>query len=188
MKPIHEIEKSYQVVVVGGGLSGMCAAIAAARNGAKVALIQNRSVLGGNASSEIRMHVVGANCHNSKPDMCETGILMEILLENKRRNPYHTFPVWDTIMWEKVRFQDGLDLYLNTCMETAEVVDGEIKSINCFQNSTETMFTFRGDIFIDATGHGTLGVLAGAASRIGSEGKAETGADRTGTEDRGGAE
>lgn len=173
MNPIHQIEKHYQVVVVGGGLSGICAAIAAARNGAKVALIQNRSVLGGNASSEIRMHIVGANCHNSKPDMCETGILMEILLENKRRNPYHTFPVWDTILWEKVRFQDGLDLYLNTCLETAEVEDGAIKRICCFQNSTETRFIFSGEIFVDATGHGTLGVLAGAVSRIGSEGKAE---------------
>ena len=173
MKPMHHIDKEYQVVIIGGGLSGMCAAVSAARNGAKVALIQNRSMLGGNASSEIRMHVVGANCHNSKPDMCETGILMEMLLENKRRNPYHTFPVWDTIMWEKVRFQDGLDLYLNTCMETADVENGEIRSINCYQNSTETMFTFSGEIFIDATGHGTLGVLAGAASRIGSESKDE---------------
>ena len=173
MNPIHQIEKHYQIAVVGGGLSGMCAAIAAARNGAQVALIQNRSMVGGNASSEIRMHIVGANCHNSKPNMIESGILLEILLENKRRNPYHTFPVWDTIMWEKVRFQENLDLYLNTCLETAEVEDGEIRAINCYQNSTETMFTFRAEIFVDATGHGTLGVLAGASSRMGSEGKAE---------------
>lgn len=173
MKPIHQIEKKYQVVVVGGGLSGMCAAIAAARHGAKTALIQNRSMLGGNASSEIRMHIVGANCHNSKLNMVETGILEEILLENKRRNLYHMFPVWDTIMWEKVRFQENLDLYLNACMETAEVEDGTIHAVQCYQSTTETMFTFRADIFVDATGHGTLGVLAGATSRIGSEGKAE---------------
>ncbi len=173
MKPIREFEKHYQVVVVGGGLSGMCAAIAAARNGARVALIQNRSMVGGNASSEIRMHIVGANCHNSMPNMMETGILLELLLENKHRNPYHTFSVWDTIMWEKVRWQEGLDLYLNTCLETAETEDGIIRSICCFQNSTETRFTFTGDIFIDATGHGTLGVLAGATTRVGSEGRAE---------------
>lgn len=175
MKPMHEAERNYQVVVVGGGMSGVCAAIASARNGAHTALIQNRSMLGGNASSEIRMHIVGANCHNSKPDMMETGILLEILLENKRRNPYHTFPVWDTIVWEKVRFQENLDLYLNTCMETAEVENGAIRSINCYQSTTETMYTFRGEVFIDCTGHGTLGVLAGAASRMGSEGKAEFG-------------
>lgn len=175
MDSIHALEKNYQVVVVGGGLSGMCAAIAAARNGARTALIQNRSMLGGNASSEIRMHIVGANCHNSKPHLMESGILLETLLENKRRNPYHTFPVWDTILWEKARFQKNLDLYLNACLEAAQTEDGEIRAIRCYQSTTETMLTFRGDVFVDATGHGTLGTLAGAQSRTGSEGKAEFG-------------
>lgn len=173
MSSVHHITKEYQVVVVGGGLSGMCAAIAAARGGAKTALVQNRSMLGGNASSEIRMHIVGANCHNSKPDLMESGILLEMLLENKRRNPYHTFPIWDMIMWEKVRFEENLDLYLNTCLEKAQSQAGNINEITCYQNTTETLFTFKGDIFIDATGHGTLGVLAGAQFRMGSEGKAE---------------
>lgn len=175
MSYIHEQTHDYDVVIVGGGMSGICAAIASARGGARTALIQNRSVLGGNASSEIRMHIVGASCHNSKPDMMETGILLELLLENKRRNPYHTFPVWDTILWEKVRWQEGLDLYLNTCLETAETENGSILSIRCYQNTTETMHTFSAKIFVDATGHGTLGVLAGADSRMGSEGKAEFG-------------
>lgn len=175
MSYIHKQNHLYDVVIVGGGMSGICAAIASARGGAKTALIQNRSMLGGNASSEIRMHIVGASCHNSKPDMMETGILLELLLENKHRNPYHTFPVWDTILWEKVRFQENLDLYLNTCLETAETVDSRIVSIDCYQNTTETMHTFSAKIFVDATGHGTLGVLAGAVSRMGSEGKAEFG-------------
>ncbi|MBR6789763.1 MAG: FAD-dependent oxidoreductase [Oscillospiraceae bacterium] len=175
MSYIHEQNHSYDVVIVGGGMSGICAAIASARGGARTALIQNRSMLGGNASSEIRMHIVGASCHNSKPDMMETGILLELLLENKRRNPYHTFSVWDTILWEKVRWQEGLDLYLNTCLETAETENSTILSIRCYQNTTETMYTFSAKIFVDATGHGTLGVLAGAESRMGSEGKAEFG-------------
>lgn len=175
MSYIHTKEHSYDVVIVGGGMSGICAAIASARGGAKTALIQNRSMLGGNASSEIRMHIVGASCHNSKPDMMETGILLELLLENKRRNPYHTFSVWDTILWEKVRFQENLDLYLNTCLESAETENSRITSICCYQNTTETMYTFAAKIFVDATGHGTLGVLAGAVSRMGSEGRAEFG-------------
>ena len=175
MNYIHKTNHTYDVVVVGGGMSGICAAIASARGGAKTALIQNRSMLGGNASSEIRMHIVGASCHNSKPDMMETGILLELLLENKRRNPYHTFPVWDTILWEKVRFQENLDLYLNTCLETAETEGNVIRTIQCYQNTTETMHEFSAKIFVDATGHGTLGVLAGAVSRIGSESKAEFG-------------
>ena len=81
-------EKSYDVVVVGGGLAGVCAAIAAARHGARTAIVQNRSMFGGNASSEIRMHIVGASSHAAKNDLAETGILMEILLENKHRNPF----------------------------------------------------------------------------------------------------
>ena len=78
---IHKYTKNYEVVVVGGGLSGVCAAIAAARNGAKTAIIQNRSMFGGNASSEIRMHVVGASAHGAKKNLAETGILLEILLK-----------------------------------------------------------------------------------------------------------
>lgn len=58
--------RQYEIAVVGGGISGVCAALAAARHGAKVALIQNRSVLGGNASSEVRMHICGADYHASK--------------------------------------------------------------------------------------------------------------------------
>ena len=90
---IHSETRKYEVVVVGGGLAGVCAAIAAARKGARTAIIQNRSMFGGNASSEIRMHIVGANSHGAKKNLGETGILLEILLANKRRNPYASFPV-----------------------------------------------------------------------------------------------
>ena len=85
---LRKKEAAYDLIVAGGGIAGVCAAVAAAREGVNVAIVQNRSVFGGTASSEIRMHIVGANCHSSKPDLRETGILEEILLENKRRNPY----------------------------------------------------------------------------------------------------
>lgn len=172
---VNQKDASYDVIVVGGGLSGMCAAIAAARNGARVAIVQNRSMFGGNASSEIRMHIVGANCHSSKANLRETGILEELLLENKRRNPYASFSVFDTVLWEKVRFQENLTSYLNTSMDEAILEDGAIKGIICHQSTTETQLTLYGRIFIDATGHGTLGVMAGAASRVGSESKREFG-------------
>lgn len=87
---IHEQTASFDVVVVGGGFSGVCAAIAAAREGAKVALVQNRPVFGGSGSSETRMHIVGANCHSSKPNLRETGILEEILLEKNAATPMRT--------------------------------------------------------------------------------------------------
>jgi glycine/D-amino acid oxidase-like deaminating enzyme len=63
--------------VIGGGMSGLCAAISAARNGAKVVLVQDRPVLGGNASSEIKMHIVGADCHRGRPGARETGLIEE---------------------------------------------------------------------------------------------------------------
>ena len=70
----------YDFVVVGGGLTGICAAMAAARHGAKVALVHDRPVLGGNAGSEIRMHVCGATANMKKPDLTEGGILHELML------------------------------------------------------------------------------------------------------------
>ena len=168
---INYVEKSYDLVVVGGGLSGMCAAIAAARHGTKTAIIQNRSVYGGNASSEIRMHIVGASSHAAKRDLGETGILIEMLLENKHRNPYACFPVFDSVLWEHVAFQENLDSYLNTNMDDVVMEDGKIVAVICHQNTTETELKIFGKIFIDATGHGTLGVMAGCDSRMGSEGK-----------------
>ena len=170
---INLIEQSYDIVVVGGGLSGMCAAIAAARHGAKTAIINNRSVYGGNASSEIRMHIVGASSHAAKSDLAETGILMEMLLENKRRNPYACFPVFDSILWETVHFQENLTSYLNTNMDDVLMEDGRIRTIICHQNTTETELRLSARIFVDATGHGTLGVMAGCGSRLGTEASSE---------------
>ena len=154
-------------------MSGICAALACARHGAKTALIQDRSMLGGNASEEIRMHILGAGCSGSKPNMNETGILLELLLENKRRNPYQNYYTWESVLWEKVRFQENLTLYLNTCAQDVRMDGDCIRSVTCYQSTTETQYTFDGKIFIDATGHGTVGVLAGAANRTGSESRHE---------------
>ena len=79
--------------IIGGGMSGVCAAIAAAREGINVGLMQERPMLGGNASSEIRMWVSGARGDNNR----ETGILEEIQLENMRRNPTKNYYIWDNI-------------------------------------------------------------------------------------------
>lgn len=170
---IHEKSAEYDVVVIGGGLAGVCAAIAAAREGVKVAIIQNRSVFGGTGSSETRMHIVGANCHSSKANLRETGIIEEILLENKRRNPYANFPIFDMIIWEKVHLEENITAYLNTNIDDVCAADGRIYAVIGCQNTTETRWTIRGKIFIDATGHGTVGVMAGAESRIGSESRYE---------------
>ena len=162
---IHKKNASFDIVVVGGGLSGICAAVASARMGVKTAIIQNRSMFGGNASSEIRMHIVGANCHASKPNLRETGILEEILLRNKKKNPYASFPIFDTVMWETVRHQENLTSFLNTNMDDVVLEGNEIRSVICHQSTTETQWTIQGKIFVDASGHGTLGVMAGNAIR-----------------------
>jgi len=172
---VREHRKHYDVVVVGGGLSGVCAAIAAARHGARTALVQARPVFGGNASSEMRMNITGAGCHHGKEDLNETGILMELLLENKWRNPYQSFSIWDSVQWEKVRFQQNLEAYLNTSLDSAEVRDGRITSIVCRQTTTESTYTISAEIFVDATGNGTLGFFAGAEYRIGGEARGEFG-------------
>lgn len=173
--PLRCLEKRYDIVVVGGGLSGVCAAIASARHGARTAIVQARSVFGGNGSSEIRMHVVGAGCQMAKPGNAETGILMELLLENKRRNPYHAFPVWDSVLWEKVRFQENLDGFLNSSVSDVEMEGDRITRVVCHQNTTETVYRLAAEIFLDATGHGTVGAMAGAETRVGSESRHEFG-------------
>ncbi len=170
---MHLKKEQYDVVVVGGGLAGVCAAISAARHGSKTAIVQSRSVFGGNASSEVRMHIVGAGCHMAKSNLSESGILMELLLCNKARNPMQSFSIWDGVLWEKVRFQENLDCYLNTNMDDIVMKNGEITSIICHQSTTETRFEIEAKIFIDATGHGTLGTMAGAEYRIGSESRSE---------------
>lgn len=169
----RNITKKYDVVVVGGGMSGVCAAIAAARHKASVALVQNRPMLGGNASSEIRMHICGANCQISKKDVNETGILLELLLANKRVNPRFNYNLWDAVLIEKVKSTPGLDLYLNTVMHKVITEGNKIKAVVCYRQTTEQTFTFEAPYFIDSTGHGTLGFFAGADWRGGSEGREE---------------
>ena len=166
-------EISCEFLVAGGGLSGICAALAAARKGVKTILIQDRPVLGGNASSEIRMHICGADYHMSRPNARETGILEEILLENKRRNPTMNYPIFNSVLWEKVRFQKNLSLYLNTYMAEVSCENGRIIFVDAYQMTTEKKFRFFSRLFMDATGDGTLGMKAGANYRFGREAASE---------------
>lgn len=166
-------EAFFDFVVVGGGLSGICAAIAAARHGVKTALVHSRHVLGGNASSEIRMHICGASENMAKPDLEEGGILYELMLENKSINNYFNFSLWDMVLYSKVKKEENLTLFLNTSMEDCECENGKISKIFAYQQTTETRWIINGKIFADCTGNGTLGYLSGAEYRIGSEAKSE---------------
>lgn len=169
---MKNLELYYDVVVIGGGMSGLVAAIASARKGAKTALVHNRSVLGGNASSEIRMHIGGADFHSSRTNSRETGILEELLLANKKCNPQKSYSEFDRVLWEHGRFQENLDLHLNVHVDEVTSKDRDIKSVSGIQNTTETRMTFKGNIFIDATGDATVAAFADAEIMYGRDSKA----------------
>ncbi|HHW08566.1 MAG TPA: FAD-dependent oxidoreductase [Firmicutes bacterium] len=155
--------------VVGGGLAGMCAAIAAARHGIKVALMHDRPVLGGNASSEIRMWICGARGPNNR----ETGIVEEIELENRYRNPSHSYAIWDSILYEKVAFQENLTLILNCSCLDATMEGNRIKAIKGWQLTTYTWHIVEAELFADCSGDSILAPLTGALYRMGREAKGE---------------
>ncbi|PNV59525.1 FAD-dependent oxidoreductase [Clostridium sp. chh4-2] len=165
----------YEVVFVGGGLSGLCGAIGSARQGARTALIQDRSVFGGNASSETRMHVSGASCHWGKKDAAETGILMELQLENKYLNDSYNYSLWDGVLWAAAKECENLDIYMNTSMYKVNSDGKTIQSVLCYQMNTEICFEFTAEVFVDTTGNGTLGYFAGAEYCIGREAGCEYG-------------
>ena len=95
--------------IIGGGMSGLSCAIAAARHGIKVALIHDRPVLGGNASSEIRMWISGCRGKDNR----EGGIIEEIMLENYYQNPSLKYSLWDSVLYEKAMAEENLTLLLN---------------------------------------------------------------------------
>ena len=172
---IRYAEKEYEVVVVGGGMSGLCAAMAAARQGSKTALVHARPVLGGNASSEIRVHISGADQSLKQPDYAEGGLLYELMLANKRCNDTFSYSRWDMVLFEKAKAEKNLDVYFNTVMYDCDVEEEKITAIYCVQETTEMRYRMTAPVFVDATGNGTLGYYAGAEFRTGSEAQAEFG-------------
>ena len=166
---VHEAD----LCVVGGGIGGMFTAISAARHGAKVVLMQDRPVLGGNCSSEIRMWISGAGTRVR--DLQETGIMEEILLENMHRNPSRNFSVWDSILYEKVKAEENIELLLNCACCSAEMEGNEIRSVTGFQLTTYTWQTVEADLFADCSGDSVLAPLTGAEFRQGREAASEFG-------------
>ncbi|MFW6156281.1 MAG: FAD-dependent oxidoreductase [Armatimonadota bacterium] len=163
-----------EVVVAGGGLAGTCAAISAARAGADVILIQDRPMLGGNTSSEVRVHATGADCSGGRPHARESGILEEMRLEDAVRNPQRSNSMWDIILEEWARSEQNVRVLLNTSVVSAAMTRGNsIGAITCVRPWTEEELTISAELFIDCTGDGNLGAEAGADFRIGREGPDE---------------
>src|SRR5690349_14980551 len=136
----HELE--CDVLVAGGGPAGVPCALAAARNGARVVLCHNRSVLGGNASSEVRMHIVGADCSGTRgvelqTEAREGGIIEEIRLETAVANPQRSASMLDLVLYDKCRAEPNLTLLLNTPVVAAEVSGERITHAIAERPSTE---------------------------------------------------
>jgi hypothetical protein len=166
------IKHDFEFVVVGGGLAGICAAVTAARQGVRTALVQDRPVLGGNSSKEIRVPPVGAtNCNFAYSR--ETGLLEELFLNNLYRNVTWSAEGWDLELQTLVRNEPNLELFLNTSLCDAEMKDGRIICAKGYCVTSETWHHFIAAYYADCTGDGTLGAAAGARFRRGVEAKAE---------------
>lgn len=168
------INHPHDFVVLGGGLAGVVAAVTAARQGMRTALVQDRPVLGGNASTEIRVPPVGASQCNFAYSR-ETGLVEELFLNNLHRNPTWSPEGWNLELESLVRNEPNLYLFLNTavCDVQMNAQRDRLINVKAYGAMAETWHTFYAPYFADCTGDGTVAVLAGAAFRMGVEARSE---------------
>ncbi|MEM9718452.1 MAG: FAD-dependent oxidoreductase [Bacteroidota bacterium] len=171
--PERKKEITVDVLVVGGGVAGCCAAVSAARNGANTLLVQDRSILSGNASSEIRVHLNGVTHLKGGYPERETGVVEEILLHNRFNNPQDSWNVWDHVVYDFVTQEPNLKVMMNTQAVEAKMKGKNIKAVRCWQLTTETEYMVYAKQFIDCSGDGLMAATSGALYRTGREGKAE---------------
>lgn len=163
MKKVH-VKTS--LVVAGGGLAGVCAALAAARLGIDTVLVHNRPVLGGNSSSEIRVWTRGATgAGNLFAE--EMGVLGILKMRNLYANPQFNPVFWDEILLDAVLAQKHLTVLLNTNVDQVEVSGGCIRKICGVQQASEIEYILEGSMYIDATGDGLLGAQAQVPYQVG---------------------
>lgn len=178
IRSLRTVNHTCDLAIIGGGLAGACCAITAAREGLKTVLVQDRPLLGGNASSEVRLWILGATSHmgNNNRWAREGGVIDEILVENMHRNPEGNPLILDTIMLELILNEPNITLLLNTAVHDLEKsADDTIKSVRAFCSQNSTCYEISAPLFCDASGDGIVGFLAGAAFRIGAESRDEFG-------------
>lgn len=166
---------SGDVVVIGGGLTGVCCALTAARRGTKVVLVQDRPVLGGNASSEVRLWALGATSHmgNNNRWSREGGAIDEIMTENVFRNKEGNPVIFDTVLLDLVMREPNIRMLLNTVVyKVGKSSDDTIDYVVAYNPINETRYEIKGRFFADCSGDGLVSYLAGAPYRMGSEDRA----------------
>ncbi len=165
--------------VIGGGMAGISAAVSAARLGLKVALVEARDVLGGNASSENRVHYAGAGNQSLSYYAREAGIADEIKLHVFHMNPRYNFKedyhLSDMALFSFVRNEKNITLYTGTAAYDVVTEKGCVRQVFARRTRTEEDFCFESPYFADASGDGIIGLLSGASYRMGREAKSEYG-------------
>ena len=161
----------FDLVVVGGGIAGTCTAVSAARLGLQVALIQNRPVLGGNNSSEVRVHLNGKI---NLPPYPALGNVVKELDSGERGNAQPASYYDDEKKLGVVRAEKNIHLFLNMHAFKVEKKGNRIVAVIARHTRTAKELRFRAPVFTDCTGDGTIGHLAGADYRMGREGRDET--------------
>ncbi len=168
---MKNVEYKTDLCIIGGGMAGLCCGIAAARHGIRVVLIHDRPVLGGNASSEIRMWICGSHGKDNR----ETGIIEEIMLENFYQNTALKFPIWDSVLYEKAIAEENLTLLLNSSCLDCTMNGSSIESVKAWQSNAETFHIVRARYFADCSGDSVLSTLSGAKYMYGREAKSDFG-------------
>lgn len=176
-------ELDCDVMVAGGGLAGICAALASARNGAKTILVQDRSRLGGNSSSEIKMHPLGVD--GDKWGWREAGIIEELKLENAANNPQRSWDMWDLMLYDKCVTEPNLTLLLDTAVYSADTDGGKITAVYARSDKTLKIYRIKAKIYIDSTGDSRLAMESGAELMNGREGSEKYGEPLADTYERG---
>ena len=160
----------FDLVVVGGGVAGTAAALTAARQGLKVALIQDRPVLGGNNSSEVRVHLGGRINLDPYPKLGD--VVNEIApLRGGNAQPGDYYE--DEKKLEMVNAENNISLFLNFRAFKVEKEGTTIRTVFARHIETAEELSFSAPLFADCTGDGTIGYLAGADFAMGRESKAE---------------
>lgn len=176
---MKRIKESYDFCVVGGGVAGVCCALAAARNGARTALVQDRPVLGGNSSSEVGVGPIGSQYYNAFT--METGIVGELLLADRTRNhaglqdAARTNSVYDLTLYDKCREEKNLTLHLNTTAYEVITENDKITSLLCRRPGGTPDLFIEARQFADCTGDGSVALGAGAHWDYGRESREEFG-------------
>ena len=165
-KPVFE--GPYDLVVIGGGYSGMGTAISAARAGCKVALVQNRGVLGGNGSSEVRVWAMGNIRRGKFP---RVGEIIEEFTDHAKKSPGTYEEFGDAHKEAIVRAEKNISLFLHHHARRVQVKAGRIVSVTAFDTRSGAEKVFDGKFFADCTGHGAIGHLAGADSDMTEKGR-----------------